>query len=376
MIINEYPVITDITRKIELLCWGLRKNRTVEDVYDRQNPFDLTRTGNVGLQLLIGSSRIVANVPVFNRFNDESPFTMLKEGEEYYIKNDITNDIFCIYPMETPNWYMQEVSKNKFAGQYLLREGTETLICSITNSCCYVPRNLQCRFCAMGSNSVKNIAESSNSRRLNIIKSIYCALADPQNSATSINLTGGNSYELDRGSKKYLEFVEAIRKKSDIEISIELSPPSDMSSLLALKEVGVNAVMMNIEIWDEKIRDIIMPGKAQIKREEYIKAWSYAVGLFGKGNVSSVIIIGLENNKSVKDAIDTMTSIGVMPSIMPFRPNDGAVLECFPTTNPHDVAYLTSYAVECAKGKDISIINTPGCIGCGACAAELDYYRE
>ena len=61
-----------------------------------------------------------------------------------------------------------------------------------------------------------------------------------------------------------------------------------------------------------------------------------------------------------------------MPSIMPFRPNDGALLEAFPKASPTAVLELTQYAAKKAKEYGIAPQGAPGCIGCGACAAELD----
>lgn len=363
----------EIYFKIELLCYGLKTNENVEKIYDQQNPFDLTRTGNVGLQLLLGTNELVANVPVFNKFTQNSPYFIKEEFNQYYVVNEINGDRIIIRPIQTPNWYFKNVDSNKYAGQYLLREGLNTLICSVTDSCCYVYDNKQCKFCAIGSNALKNVQESALERKENIIKSILYALNDLQEDEKSINLTGGNSYSKDRGAAKYVDYVSAIRNKSNIKICIELSPPSEYKSLDDLKRVGVDAVMMNIEIWDEKIRKIIMPGKSIITRDEYIKMWKHAVNIFGKGNVSSVIIIGFESVSSVKAAIDEMTKIGVMPSIMPFRPNDGAILENFSIANPSIIEHLTEYASKKAIENKIIIDNAPGCIGCGACAAELDY---
>ena len=94
----------DIIRKINLLCNGLQTNKYVEEIYDCQNPYDLTRTGNVGLQLLTGESRLVSNVPVFNKFVEESPYVLEKEGDKYFVKSisdgdrlerNIMQDSFC-----------------------------------------------------------------------------------------------------------------------------------------------------------------------------------------------------------------------------------------------------------------------------------------
>ena len=354
----------DIYQKIELLCYGLKTNDVVEEIYEKQNPYDLTRTGNVGLQLLVGKRELVANVPVFNHFTDKSPFLLHRSDNGLYAVNENTGANIEIQALNAPSWYKKKVAVKHYAGQYLLREGVNTLICSISNSCGYVAKNVQCRFCAIGKNTFNNISESDQERKYNIIKALSIAVNDEQ--------TGGNTFSDDRGASKYIDFVKSIRSETSIPICIEMSPPKGDSSLIALKEVGVNGVMMNIEVWDESLRQMYMPGKALIQRSEYIHSWKSAVNLFGKGNVSSVIIIGLEDRESVKEAIDEMINLGVMPSIMPFRPNDGAILEKFPVTDPQLVMELTEYAANKSLKNQINIIDSAGCIGCGACAAEKD----
>jgi len=366
----------DVIRKINLLCNGLRTNKHVEEIYDCKNPYDLTRTGNVGLQLLIGESKLVGNVPVFNEFVEESPYVIEKEENKYYAKNIIDGDRFVLTPIQTPVWYTRIVDEAYYAGQFLLREGVSTLICSITDSCGYVAKKMQCKFCAIGNNSSHNVRENSNKRKKHVMEAILVALSDQQEVETSINLTGGNTFTSDKGALRYIDYVTEIRRFYSIPVCIELSPPDSNQVLDELKKSGVDAVMMNIEIWDDNIRGMIMPGESQISKRRYLEAWKYAVSLFGRGNVSSVIIVGLESVSSQKKAIDAMTSIGVMPSIMPFRPNDGALLESFPKATPSAVIELTKYAVDKAIEYGINPKGAPGCIGCGACAAELDIIEK
>lgn len=363
-----------IQEKIQLLCYGLRTNELVEQIYDIQNPYDLTRTGNVGLQLLIGDTNLVANVPVFNKFTQFSPFKLNNNDGKLMVENEKSGEKFPFQIIQTPRWYKNSVRNGHAAGQYVLREGTSTLICSITDSCGYVAKNMQCRFCAIGKNS-NNWDESYDNRKQNILQAIRYATEDNQEIETSINLTGGNTYADDRGAARYNEFISEIRKFSSVPICIELSPPKTNDPILKLKLAGANAVMMNIEVWDEQIRAMIMPGKSQILRDRYIEAWKYAVEIFGVGNVSSVLIVGLESKESAKNAIDEMIACGVIPSIMPFRPNDGAVLENFPITNPELVFELTEYVAKKIRKSNINVVVLPGCIGCGACAAELDFLK-
>lgn len=365
-------ILTDIRNKIELLCHGLRRNAIVDEVYDKQNPYDLTRTGNVGLQLLIGASKIAANVPVMNAFCDSSPFSLDRSLNGYVLTDTNGRIVSEINIIQSPSWYMEEIGSGCYAGQYLLQEGKDTLIASITDSCGYVTNGTQCRFCAISHNSKNNVKESSANRKNHIKEALRIALQDNKKYA-SVNLTGGNTFTQDRGALGYVEFIKAIRNVSDIPICIEMSPPENSSFLEILQAAGASAVMMNIEMWNETERKQVMPGKSAIQKSEYIRSWDDAVRLFGRGNVSSVIIAGLEAERFVREAIVFMTDAGVIPSIMPFRPNDGSAMQKEPTTDPNLVEDLSKFAADMIVKKHIPVKNLPGCIGCGACSVELDY---
>jgi len=188
-------------------------------------------------------------------------------------------------------------------------------------------------------------------------------------------LTGGNLYTSDRGASQYIRILKEIRSLSNIPVAIEISPPEDLKILEDFHKFGATAIEMNVEIWDDRIRKMMMPGKAQIKREYYIEAWKKAVEIFGKGNVGSAIIIGLESLESSFEGIKAMIDVDCLPSIIPFKPSSGAILEKFRNCSPAEVVSATKYATKLLAEKGLSSMNGPGCIGCGACTLESDFLK-
>ncbi|MCL2164328.1 MAG: hypothetical protein FWH55_08050 [Oscillospiraceae bacterium] len=364
--------------KIELLCYGLRTNALVEGIYIRQNPYDQKRTGNVGIQILLGEDGLPVNIPVFHVFVEQSPYELVEMEGSLFIKNSTSADLMRASVIDAPNWYMREIpgAGGKFAGDYLLVEGSSTLIVSITESCLYAKNGRACSFCAIGQQSTAACDDVERRRR--ILAAIDFAFADGDNTYSSINFTGGNSSTRDRGIRDYVPFIKHIREKSSIPICLEISPPmkDELDAINECFHLGVNAFMMNLELWDDQLRKLFMPAKATIQKDEYYSAWERAIGLVGKGKVSSVLIIGLENERSTMEAIEKMTSLGVIPSIMPLRPNNGAILENYLTTQPSLVASLTHKTANLLIRSGINMDNLPGCIGCGACAAEQDEFHR
>ncbi|GHU48883.1 hypothetical protein FACS1894127_0540 [Clostridia bacterium] len=368
-------ITQQINYKIELLCYGVKPNSVVEQIYAKQNPYDQKRTGNIGIQVLLGNEKLPTNIPVRHRFTYASPYELVGVSDQFFIQKVGSENQLPIFVIDTPEWYMESVGLEKHAGDYLLQEGTSTLIASITDSCIYANSNRPCAFCGIGKDC--NVHAYSDEREQQIFKSLDFAFANGIERYGSVNLTGGNSDNPHyRGIENYIPFIRYIRNKGDIPICLEVSPPQELEILKQCVDIGVNAFMMNIEIWDENLRNLFMPMKASIKREEYLKACKEAVKLVGKGNVSSVIIVGLENETSATEAINELVDIGVIPSIMPLRPNDATVLENFPTTQPNLVSSLTKKVARLLYNSGFNMDRLPGCIGCGACAAERDEFSH
>ncbi|MBQ1392849.1 MAG: radical SAM protein, partial [Lachnospiraceae bacterium] len=170
--------------------------------------------------------------------------------------------------IQSPSWYMESLGSGCYAGQYLLQEGVDTLIASITDSCGYVTNGTQCRFCALSHNSKKNVKESPASRKNHIKDALRLALQDVKKYA-SVNLTGGNTFTPDHGALGYIEFIEAIRNVSDIPICIEMSPPDNIIYLKKLHDAGASAVMMNIEMLDS--HSVMFWGKDVEETKKYLE---------------------------------------------------------------------------------------------------------
>lgn len=357
-----------ITLKAELICNGIKINETSEKIYDMEHKTKIKRTSNMGLQLLLTDSMIVS-VP-YNEHSNSKYHLYEEDSKIYLTDNHLTVEVKP-FPFTSPEWYDEKLKNGEYISNYLQKEGKDVLICSITESCCYFSKSEQCAFCALNGKMESN----KHDRMESIIEAVDIILRKDK-SIKSINLTGGNLYTPDKGALQYINILKAIRKVSTIPVVVEISPPDDLEVLHDLKNAGASAIELNLEIWDEKIRNMMMPGKAKITRNRYIEAWKKSVELFGKGNVGSAIIIGLESPSSSLEGIQKMIEVGCLPSIIPFKPTEKSVLENFRKCSSEEVLYVTKEAANMLKKHQLSPIGGPGCIGCSACTLESDMYLE
>ena len=93
-----------------------------------------------------------------------------------------------------------------------------------------------------------------------------------------------------------------------------------LDHLEAVHDFGVNAIYMNMELFDDELALQIMPQKRAISKERYLALLAQATSIFGEGNVRSLLIVGLESIESTLDGVRALAEIGCDPILSPFRP--------------------------------------------------------
>ncbi len=147
--------------------------------------------------------------------------------------------------------------------------------------------------------------------------------------ANHFRITGGFVPER-RELEYYLDVADAIKEKySSFYGCAVVGAPADLSMLAKYKEAGFTNLSTNIEVWDKHIFAAMCPGKEKRNGgwQHWVDALEYAVDLFGKGNVHSAIVGGLEPVASTLEGIEYLASKGVVCHFSAFRPEKGTPLE-------------------------------------------------
>ena len=79
----------------------------------------------------------------------------------------------------------------------------------------------------------------------------------------------------------------------DLPIQVQCEPPDDDIWFARMRDAGVDALGMHLEVVTDRVRQRIMPGKAQVPVARYFSAFAAAVPVFGRGQVSTYILAGL-----------------------------------------------------------------------------------
>ncbi len=147
--------------------------------------------------------------------------------------------------------------------------------------------------------------------------------------ANHFRITGGFVPER-RELEYYLDVADAIKEKySSFYGCAVVGAPADLSVLSKYKEAGFDNVSTNIEVWDKNIFAAMCPGKEKRNGgwQHWVDALEYSVDIFGRGNVHSAIVGGLEPLESTLEGIEYLATKGVVCHFSAFRPEKGTPLE-------------------------------------------------
>ena len=237
-----------------------------------------------------------------------------------------------------------------------------------STNCCYDTPELKCQFCSLNPKTQIPIDPEELCKGIKILTDKYPDY--------TLNFSGGTFGSPDAMAEYWIELALAIRKFSNCPIAVEFAPPQNLSLLEKMKSAGINVVIMNIEIVSEELRKKILPGKSEITLEHYHKAFKKAVELFGFGQVSSVMIGGLQPWEDIITECEKLTAMGVFPTIMPFRPLDDCPLSSVSACNPDELIEASEKLGELLRKHNLVPHRQPGCTECGGCSIENDCYKK
>jgi biotin synthase-related radical SAM superfamily protein len=129
--------------------------------------------------------------------------------------------------------------------------------------------------------------------------------------------------------KHLVALVTAIKQHATIPVSVSFQP-LNRENTRRLAEAGVDRIGIALDAATPKLFSQVKGSRANgpYNWKNQFTQLREAVSLFGKGNVSTHIIIGLgENEKDAISLIQQCTDMGVLPALFAFTPIRGTALE-------------------------------------------------
>lgn len=143
------------------------------------------------------------------------------------------------------------------------------------------------------------------------------------------SIISGNLLNLDFLWEKCLELSLFISKKinfSKIDSYFQIMPPKNLSYLKKAKEIGFKHLCFNLEVYNHSNFKNVCPGKEKYYGyNEMIKALSYGVKIFGKGNVRNNFVLGAAPTKIILKGVKELANKGIASDYSVFFPRPGSV---------------------------------------------------
>lgn len=156
--------------------------------------------------------------------------------------------------------------------------------------------------------------------------------------------------------------VASIRSLCNLPIYVMTVPPPNQV-LDDLMDAGAGELGFNMEVYDERRANLLMPAKGRIPRHRYFEVMERAVERLGSaGAVRSVLIPGLEAIESTLEGISQLARRGVMPILSPFTPVSGTELGNFHSLTPEELYQIWSAGQVLAEKHGLGL--GPSCIAC------------
>ena len=141
------------------------------------------------------------------------------------------------------------------------------------------------------------------------------------------------------------------------------TPPKCKDKIKEFVEAGVSEIAFNVELFDRNLAKQYMPGKGQITLQQYLDSLSYAVSLLGnKGNVRSMLMVGLEKSENTLKAVKTLCENGVQPMLSIFRPTPNCTLSHIIQPSNKEILSLYFEAQKICKSYNLTL--GPSCPSC------------
>lgn len=295
---------------------------------------------------------MIINAPLEIKFIEFTPFEICLEQDTlflYYYGKKI--DKVFIYPLDPLSIKTTSRGVPYTTVAYL---STDRLRVHMTNECIFKTSNQSCWFC--------NIIPCKDPIAIEDISEVVGDYVQ-HSSGVAHFLVGGQSMGQEEGCKRIIDMVRVIRKyTTDMHIYV-MALPYDEETIKSLVEAGMNELSCNIEIFDDVLARKYMPGKGKIPRETYFQVLSYARTLLpDKGDVRSMLILGLEPDKSFISGIKRLFELGIQPIISIFRPLPNTPLENL-IAPPLMYVYEMYYKLE-RLGSKQKLHLGPSCVHC------------
>ncbi len=243
----------------------------------------------------------------------------------------------------------------------------DSVASTVLQTCAYWGNDDQCTFCGIGVTLAqgRTIAKKTPA----MLAEVALAARD-LDGAVDATLTTGSTATPDRGAMYVARCGQAVKEAAGLPVQVQFEPPADLDVIDRVADLGIDSVGIHVETFDPAVLVRVAPGKARWGLEAYFAAWERAVSVFGPGQVSTYVILGMgEDEQLTVEGCKRAIDLGVYPFVVPLRPVPGSLMEDLlpPPREAVEAVYRQVVPYLARKGMSSAGVSA-GCARCQACS--------
>jgi hypothetical protein len=194
-----------------------------------------------------------------------------------------------------------------------------------------------------------------------LLESVERAITDLTLPARHVLISGGTPAPKDFGyvQEVYASVASAFPR---IEVEVMMAPAPGLLEVQWLRDIGVHAVLANLELFGEEAVRRYAPNKSRLGRELFGRFFETAANTLGPGRIRSLLLVGLEPMEGTLDGVRFLAERGCQPILSPFRPAPGTLEEKTPPPSIQFLAETYNRARDIAEQYGVSL--GPQCLPC------------
>jgi radical SAM protein (TIGR04043 family) len=308
-------------------------------------------------------------VPIFTGTAAQSPYSAeIQPTGEVFIKHSESLLAPIHFPQQ-PQFYRLTTADGIPYWKIALLHSHDVLATTVMQTCIrYGDTRTSCQFCAIGQ-SLQNDRTIARKTPEQVAEVAEAAVR--LDGVKHLIMTTGTPNGSDRGAAYLSDCAAAVKALVPLPIQAQCEPPDDFAWFERMQQAGVDSLGMHLEAVEPEVRERIMPGKATVPVDYYFKAFTAAVKVFGRGQVSTYLLAGLGDSlETLVATSDRLIQLGVYPFIVPFVPITGTPLADHPAPDSQWMYELYQRVGKLLQRAGLSSQDMKaGCAKCGACSA-------
>ena len=255
--------------------------------------------------------------PFFVRVQDDRPALFFHEEFLDYVT----------FPKKN-NFYDQVTSDGLPFCPSAVLQGTDWLTFGYLWPCEFAKAGMPCQFCHCGNETSARVKNKqpfdppiTGQQMTEIIRYAVESVGSQH-----VQITGGSTFEGKTEHKHFQYYLQAIhenlgREKIPGDIVFYITPPRELALVDEYIENGVDQIACSVEVWDEKLAQIITPGKMKYTtRQRHLDVLQHIVEKYGPHHCFCNFVVGLEPVESMAEGARWLAERGITPAVSIWQP--------------------------------------------------------